>query len=67
MTYTTIQGDTWDMIAYKLFQKESLMVQIMNANYDYVDTAVFGAGVVLNIPTIFTETAADLPPWKVNS
>ena len=31
-TYTSIQGDTWDMIAYKVYGKESAMVQLMEAN-----------------------------------
>jgi phage tail protein X len=65
--YTTIQGDTWDMIAYKVFSDETLMIQIMNLNLDYIDVSVFSAGTVLQLPdvSVIEETASDLPPWKV--
>jgi phage tail protein X len=65
--YTTIQGDTWDMIAYKAFGDEALMIQIMNLNLDYIDVSVFSAGTVLQMPDVteVEETASDLPPWKV--
>ncbi|TKH43467.1 phage tail protein [Paenibacillus terrae] len=66
-TYTTIQGDTWDMIAYKVFGDETSMIQIMNLNLDYIDVSVFSAGTVLQMPDVteVEETASDLPPWKV--
>ncbi|KJD45978.1 tail protein X [Paenibacillus terrae] len=66
-TYTTIQGDTWDMIAYKVFSDETLMIQIMNLNLDYIDVSIFSAGTVLQLPEVseVEETASDLPPWKV--
>ncbi len=67
MTYTTIQGDTWDMIAYKTLGKETLMVQIMNLNPDCISVSIFGAGTNLLLPeiTVTEEVYADLPPWKV--
>ena len=40
-TYTSIQGDTWDMIAYKVYGKESAMVQMIEANNDLVHIAIF--------------------------
>lgn len=49
--YTTIQGDTWDMIAYKVFGDETLMIQIMNLNLDYIDVSVFLPGQFCNCRT----------------
>ena len=31
-TYTTIQGDTWDLIAYKLYGEEKYMKNLIEAN-----------------------------------
>lgn len=64
MTYTTIQGDTWDIIAYKLFGVESRMLQLMQANPDYISTVIFSAGVSLAVPDIPETAPADLPPWR---
>ncbi len=67
MMYTTAQGDTWDMIAYKMLGKEALMVQIMLLNPDHISTSIFSAGTKLILPeiTVTEELYADLPPWKV--
>ena len=64
MTYTTIQGDMWDDIAYKVYGIESYMVLLMQANPEHANTAVFGAGVVLSMPELPDVTDEDLPPWK---
>lgn len=63
-TYSTIQGDTWDGIAYRLYGSENHMVTLMAANPDYVDVVVFSAGTELNMPEISAEAASSLPPWK---
>lgn len=66
-TYTTKQGDTWDMIAYSLYPnlgKEACLATLIEANWDYIDVAIFPAGAVLNVPEIETSEASDLPPWK---
>jgi phage tail protein X len=64
MTYTTIQGDTWDIIAYKLFGVESRMLLLMQTNPDHISTVIFSAGVALTIPEIPDAVSAELPPWK---
>nr|WP_233167807.1 phage tail protein [Paenibacillus roseus] len=64
MTYTTIQGDTWDGIAYKLFQNESSMTLLMQTNLAHIRTVVFGAGVLLQVPEVAPAVAEDLPPWR---
>lgn len=64
MTYTTIQGDTWDVVAFKTLGNEMLMSRILEANIEYADITVFGAGVTLVIPEIEAAPSELLPPWK---
>ncbi|SFA91506.1 P2-like prophage tail protein X [Cohnella sp. OV330] len=63
-TYRTVQGDTWDAIAYAVYGREYLMPLLLDANPDYSRVVVFGAGVLLNVPGAPDEAAAGLPPWK---
>lgn len=63
MTYTTISGDTWDMIAYKCYGVEVYADKIMHANQKMLDMFVFPAGVTLQIPEFETADTTDLPPW----
>ncbi len=63
--YTTMQGDAWDSIAYRLWGDERLFMELVNANPDHLDTVIFPAGVKLNVPE--RPTAAiklELPPWR---
>ncbi|WP_421663658.1 tail protein X [Lysinibacillus telephonicus] len=63
-TYTTIQGDTWDIIAYRVYGTSFVMSQLMQANPDYMKIGVFSAGTVLKMPDIdTTEANEELPPW----
>lgn len=62
--YTTIQGDTWDMIAYKVYGNEYRMKELMACNLKYIDVAVFSAGINLITPTIENPVSSKLPPWK---
>lgn len=66
MSYTTIQGDVWDMISYKVYGDEAHISNLIAANYRHKDTAVFPAGVELTIPELPPEAryAELLPPWK---
>ena len=64
MTYTTISGDEWDGICYKVYGDEMMMEQLMQANLEHINTVVFRAGVVLTVPDVEkVVTASDLPPW----
>lgn len=63
-TYTSIQGDTWDMIAYKAYGKESAIVQLIEANSDLANIAIFPSGVQVICPTIAPEASHILPPWR---
>lgn len=64
MKYTTIQGDTWDVIALKTTGSEMNMNKLIENNITHRDTVIFGAGVVLDIPDIPTSVNELLPPWK---
>jgi phage tail protein X len=66
-TYTTVQGDTWDLIAYKIFGAEHYMQQLIEANPDLIDIFYFSAGVVITIPEISEEEDQSLLPiWRTD-
>lgn len=63
-TYTTIQGDMWDLIAYKVYGNEAYMTDLLEANEQYKSTSVFPAGVTLTCPEIPVKKSRIAPPWK---
>lgn len=63
-TYTTISGDTWDIVAYKVYGNEMYMDILIKANLEYKDIYIFPAGAVLVIPETSLEISESLPPWK---
>ena len=63
-TYTTVSGDTWDIVAYKVYGNEMYMDTLIKANIEYKDTYIFPAGVVLTLPEIELTVSESLPPWK---
>ncbi|MCG8632252.1 MAG: tail protein X [Desulfobacterales bacterium] len=65
-TYTTSQGDTWDLIAYNEMGSEKLMHDLIDANPGYQDTVYFSAGVGLTIPDVPVSISSDdpVPPWQ---
>lgn len=66
--YTTILGDTWDIIAKKVYSDEKAFSVIIDANPKYIDTLVFSDGVTLDIPdspyTESTEVLSDQARWR---
>lgn len=65
-TYTTVQGETWDEIAYKVYGSEEYAAFLMANNYPFLDILVFSAGTVLNTPGIpWYEESDELPPWRM--
>lgn len=64
MTYTTTQGETWDMIAKTVFGDEKQMHALMEANPEHRDTVFFSAGITLTVPGIETTVSDPAPPWK---
>jgi len=66
LLYSTIQGDTWDLISFKNYGREKFIQELMEANYKYRRTSIFGSGIALNIPDIPPEViTSTLPPWEV--
>lgn len=63
-TYTTVSGDTWDAIAYKMLGDETYTDKLITSNLQHRHTVIFSAGIVLDIPDTKTEVSAKLPPWK---
>ena len=63
-TYTTIQGDMWDKIAYTQLGDTAHTDKLMNANLRYREFYTFPAGIVLVLPEIPNSTSNTLPPWK---
>ena len=64
LTYTTVDGDTYDMIALDMYYDEFKAPVIADANPEHAGTVVFPAGVVLRVPVIPAADVSTLPPWK---
>ncbi|MHC1747432.1 MAG: tail protein X [Cellulosilyticaceae bacterium] len=62
--YITEQGDTWDMISYKVYGDEHYIQELMNANIAHIHVVIFEANVELITPCIEIEIPSSLPPWK---
>lgn len=62
--YTTVQGDTWDMIAKINLGSEKLMHLVMDLNPQHRQTVFFSAGTVLQLPVITVQAAQPRPPWE---
>lgn len=63
-TYTTKSGDTFDSIAFKLLGHGRYTKELMEANPGHLDTVIFSAGTVLNVPDIEPDTVTNQPPWR---
>ena len=63
-TYQTVQGDMWDSIAKRAYGTETAMDQLMRANPDLLQVAVFGAGEIVLLPQISAQEAPSsaVPP-----
>lgn len=65
--YTTISGDEWDGICYKVYGSngEMVMDKVMQANPAYISIVIFPANIELVMPEISTQQQDDtnLPPW----
>ncbi|WP_304270382.1 tail protein X [Phascolarctobacterium succinatutens] len=63
-TYTTTQGDMWDLIAKRLYNDEASLNVLLEANQRYADMVVFSAGVELVVPEYTALVTSMLPPWR---
>lgn len=63
-TYTTIQGDMWDGIAYTQMGSTAYTGRLMQLNPEYREYYIFPAGCVLTLPEEKGIYSYTLPPWK---
>lgn len=66
--YITVQGQTWDQIAYELYGNEYMCDKLMDLNRDKLDYLVFPAGIELVAPdkelVIIETVPSDYPAWR---
>lgn len=62
--YTTVQGDTWDVIAKKVYGEEKYAGYLMENNRLLLDYMIFPGGITLDVPELTEETDPDLPIWR---
>lgn len=63
-TYTTVQGDMWDSIAYRELGSTDYTADLMRKNIAYHDLYIFPAGIELVLPDVPQKGSEQLPPWK---
>jgi phage tail protein X len=64
-SYTTVQGDTWDIVSLKQYGTEKCMSDLIEANPAQRETVIFPAGISLVIPSLTASSLPkNLPPWK---
>lgn len=63
-TYTTRDGDQWDIIAKRVYGNELHADRLMENNGKYLDIYEFDAGTVLSVPPLPESKVAELPPWR---
>lgn len=63
-TYTTVQGDMWDSIAFSQLGSVDYTDRLINFNRQYREYYIFPAGIVLALPDIADYEEPNLPPWK---
>ncbi len=63
-TYTTVQGDMWDSIAFAQLGGVQHTDKLMRANPRYLGYYTFPAGVALTLPEVEDREAGTPPPWK---
>ncbi len=63
-TYTTVQGDMWDSIAYTQLGSEAYTDKLINLNQQYRKYYTLPAGIVLTLPDVVEAAGNALPPWK---
>ena len=65
-TYITKQGDTGDLIAFRVYGDVKYTGWLMQNNFPHLDVFVFGAGVILQTPELpESEQLANMPIWRV--
>lgn len=62
--YSTMQGDMWDLISYRVYGTEKHVKNLLEANPQYRNVVVFPPGLTLICPDIPSSVSSILPPWK---
>lgn len=62
--YMTVQGDTWDMIAKKVYGDEKKMDFLMENNFPLLDHFIFPAGVEVRVTELSESDIQELPKWR---
>ena len=70
--HVTIDGDRWDLLAYRYYGDQHKMTVLLEANRNLfmeplrIAPMILPAGLTLKVPLIEEETVdeAGLPPWK---
>lgn len=62
-TYVTIQGDTWDKIAYDTLGSEYLLPLLLESNPKHRNVVIFSGGINLIIPDIDMAEFTERPAW----
>jgi len=64
--YIAVQGDRWDLIAFRAYGDALKINELIDANPNVPITDEIPAGTILNVP-VLSEPVLDtnlLPPWK---
>lgn len=61
--YTTVSGDTWDLIAYQQMGDEKYMKALLSANLALSEVLRFDGGTKITIPDIEVAASENLPFW----
>jgi phage tail protein X len=64
-TYTTVQGDMWDSIAYSQLGDASYTDKLISLNQQYLNYYIFPAGITLVLPVAEAARPHSLPLWKL--
>lgn len=64
LTYRTVSGETWDMVAKNVYGNELRADYLMENNPKMIDVFVFENGTVLDTPELPAEEKLLLPPWR---
>lgn len=62
--YRTIQGDTWDMIAKKVYNDEFKLGILMESNPNLMFTFIFSGGTNIICPELKEKEFDKLPNWR---
>jgi phage tail protein X len=63
--YTARAGETWDLIAYRLYGNEMAATDIIALNPRLADILIFEGGERLNLPEkVETTDTSTLAPWR---